>query len=126
MPIERDRYRPDWEDFSHSIKCAADWTCQRCGKQCRQKGESIEAFANRRFPPNAETWKEAMQHPQKFCLTVAHLDQNPTNDEPENVLALCTPCHLEHDRPYLSHNAYAKRERFGQLKLKLEDHLQAS
>ena len=119
MPIEPERYRPDWKDFSHAVKCAADWTCQRCRKQCRQKGESVEALANRLFEPNSEVWLEAMQHPQKFCLTVAHLDQNPSNDAPENVQALCAPCHLNHDRPHLSGNAYAKRERRGQLSLEL-------
>jgi hypothetical protein len=119
MPIEPERYRPDWKDFSHTIKCEAKWTCQRCGKVCRQKGESIEAFANRLFKPQSEAWKDALIHPQKYCLTVAHLDQDPSNDAPENLLALCTKCHLTYDRPHLTANAWAKRGREGQLSLEL-------
>jgi hypothetical protein len=88
MPIERDRYRTDWDDFADKIKSAANWTCQGGGKPCRPCRESIEGFANRVFAPCSATWLDAMRHPQKFCLTVAHLDQNPANDEPENVLSI--------------------------------------
>jgi hypothetical protein len=119
MPIERDRYRLDWEEFAHKVKCEAKWNCQCCGKVCRQQGESIKAFANRAFQPNSQVWKDAITNPQKFCLTVAHLDQNPANDEPDNVQALCTPCHLNHDRPHMDSNIYAKRARQGQLSLAL-------
>jgi hypothetical protein len=115
MPLDPTRYRLDWDDFSHSLKCAADWTFQQCGKACRQKGEAVETFANRLFQPKSATCLEAVQHPQKYCLTVAHLDQNPANDSTDNLLALCTPCHLNYDRPCLVSNAYAKRERGGQL-----------
>jgi hypothetical protein len=114
MPIDRDRYRPDWEEFSHSIKCAAKWTCQQCGKVCRQQGESVEAFANRAFQPESPVWKDAIANPQKFCLTVAHLDQDPSNDSPDNIQALCTKCHLNYDRPHLVSNIYSRRERCGQ------------
>jgi hypothetical protein len=114
MPLDRTRYRRDWDDFAHSLKCAAKWTCQLCGKPCRQKGESVQTFANRIFTPQSAAWLDAMTYPQKFCLTVAHLDQNPRNDAPDNVLALCAPCHLNYDRPHLVSNAYAKLERNGQ------------
>ena len=119
MPIDRTRYRPDWDAFSHSLKCAANWTCQQCGKVCRHKGEAVEAFANRLFQSKSPACLEAIQHPQRYCLTVAHLDQNPGNDAPDNVLALCAPCHLNYDRAHLVSNAYAKRERGGQLNLLL-------
>ena len=121
MPIDRTRYRPDWDDFSHSLKCAANWTCQQCGKACRHKGEAVEAFANRLFQPKSPAWLEAMQHPQKYCLTVAHLDQKTANDSPDNLLVLCAPGHLVYDRPRLVSNAYAKRERGGQLSLWVKD-----
>lgn len=62
---------------------------------------------------------ECLETPQRFTLTVAHLDQNPMNDEPANLKALCAPCHLNHDRDYLNHNKLRKRERNGQLTLDL-------
>jgi hypothetical protein len=117
--FEPDRYREDWEDFSHTLKCAAKWNCQRCGKVCRPKGESVKGFANRAFQPGSEVWRDAITNPQKFCLTVAHLDQNTRNDTDENLMALCTKCHLAHDRPHISSNTYDKRGREGQLILEL-------
>ena len=31
---------------------------------------------------------------------VAHLDQQPENNHPNNLKALCQKCHLKHDAPY--------------------------
>ena len=36
--------------------------------------------------------------PIKVVLTVAHLDQNPLNNDEANLAALCQRCHLNHDR----------------------------
>jgi hypothetical protein len=52
-------------------------------------------------------------------VTVAHLDQDPSNNDPDNLKALCSVCHLEHDRPFRVHNMMRKRERSGQLHLLL-------
>jgi len=34
----------------------------------------------------------------KVVLATAHLDHDPTNNRPKNLLALCQRCHLLHDR----------------------------
>jgi hypothetical protein len=60
---------------------------------------------------------QAPIHHGRFILTVAHMDQNPGNNAPENLAALCAPCHLKHDRPFRQFNRMAKRERRGQLNL---------
>lgn len=121
MPIERDRYPQDWDTRSFQLKADVDWICQRCGKPCRQQGETLETFMERTFTPGSPEWQDAFTYPQRYCLTVAHLDQDPSNNQPENLLALCAPCHLAHDRPFMTHNAYAKRERRGQLPLELRE-----
>ena len=36
----------------------------------------------------------------KVVLTVAHMDQNPANSDPNNLRALCQRCHNAHDAPY--------------------------
>jgi hypothetical protein len=36
----------------------------------------------------------------KIVLTIAHLDQHPENNAPNNLAALCQRCHLNHDRPF--------------------------
>ena len=36
----------------------------------------------------------------KIILTVAHIDQNPTNNSLDNLLALCQRCHFALDKPF--------------------------
>lgn len=77
MPMDKPRYPPDWTSIATAIKDAAGWTCQQCGKQCRIPGEPLDTHRN--------------------TLTVAHLDHTPENCAPENLRALCAPCHLRYD-----------------------------
>ncbi len=44
-------------------------------------------------------------------LTVAHLNQDPTDNRDENLKALCQRCHLAHDREQHTENARATRQR---------------
>jgi len=46
-----------------------------------------------------------------IILTVAHLDQDTTNNDPANLAALCQRCHLNHDR---KDNQRRKREKKNQ------------
>lgn len=55
--------------------------------------------------------------PRRYTLTVAHLDQIPTNNDPSNLMALCSVCHLQHDRPYQRANRLLYQELVGQLNL---------
>lgn len=52
----------------------------------------------------------------KIVLTIAHLDQDITNNQDENLAALCQRCHLIHDARYRKAN---KNKSNGQLKLEL-------
>jgi hypothetical protein len=117
--MERDRYPKNWNALSRALKDQVNWICQRCGKQCRKERELLDTVAQRVATPNSEAWQEVMDYPQRFCLTVAHLDQNPSNNESSNLLPLCAPCHLDYDRRFIPQNAYAKRERRGQIPLEL-------
>jgi len=48
----------------------------------------------------------------KVVLTIAHLDQDITNNEHDNLAALCQRCHLNHDRPFIQERRrQAKREK---------------
>jgi hypothetical protein len=125
--MERDRYPANWCLMALAIKQAAEWNCQQCGRPCRQAGESVAAFEKRLD----ERWQselaelvicagqEAVKRyrVQRFLLTVAHLDQDPGNNTPNNLKALCAPCHLRYDRQFLTHNQMARLEREGQLNL---------
>ncbi len=47
----------------------------------------------------------------KTILTVAHLDQDPTNNDDDNLRALCQRCHLTHDAGQHARNAARTRDR---------------
>jgi len=48
-------------------------------------------------------------HCVRIVLTVAHLDQNPSNNAALNLRALCQRCHLAHDRAQHVASARATR-----------------
>lgn len=118
MPIIRDRYSDDWPQVAHALKVAAGWTCQRCGRPCRWPGESWAELGDRAI---ALGWGLELHKPGRFILTTAHLNQNPGDDDPANLAALCSPCHLRHDTPHRPANRQRKREHFGQLPLLGDD-----
>ncbi|MFQ4139625.1 hypothetical protein PGN35_025275 [Nodosilinea sp. PGN35] len=119
MPIIRDRYSDDWPQRARALKDAAGWQCQQCDRPCRRPGESWSELGDRVF---ALGWGLELHKRGRFTLTVAHLDQLPGNDDPTNLAALCSPCHLRHDTPHRQGNRRRKREYFGQLPLLEDDH----
>lgn len=120
MPMERRRYPPDWDAIARQVKQQANWTCQACDRPCRRPGEDVKEFCDR-VATRDDRWGlkgvDGTYRLGRFVLTVAHLDQTPSNNDPANLKALCPACHLKHDAPYRQANAYAKRERRGQLNL---------
>lgn len=78
MPMKRERYPKDWNEIATTVKEAAGWKCDLCGKQCRRGREgAFEAH--------------------KLTLTVAHVNHVEADCRPENLAALCAPCHLAYD-----------------------------
>ena len=61
-------YPPDWPEIARAVKERAGWRCEHCG-----------------HPHDPATG---------HVLTVHHLDGNPANCAPENLVALCQRCHL--------------------------------
>lgn len=88
MPMERERYPKNWDAIARDVKDRADWKCQRCGKQCRRPGEPFDTH--------------------KRTLTVAHLNHTPEDCRPENLMAMCGPCHCRYDA---KHHAETRRAR---------------
>lgn len=53
-----------------------------------------------------------MAHPEtgsRVVLTIAHMDHDEENADPENLRALCQRCHLAWDRLHHARNARATR-----------------
>lgn len=120
MPMNRSLYPDNWEQIALEIKENAGWTCQECGKPCRVPGTSLKAFIYASFP--ISNWDGVQRSfwgwtlfveeaPQRFTLTVAHLDHNPANCEPDNLRALCSVCHLRYDAEHHAANAAETRRR---------------
>lgn len=99
MPMDKKRYPIHWQVIANGVKNAANWKCQKCGKQCRRPGEPFDTH--------------------KRTLTVAHLNHTPEDVRPENLMAMCAPCHLRYDAKHHAEtrkNKRAKNERFNQPK----------
>lgn len=86
MPIKPENkklYPANWKEIRQEILERAKHSCESCGV------------------PNYE------YNPNRVVLTIAHLDQDPTNNSEGNLAALCQACHLYHDR---EHNIKKARE----------------
>lgn len=77
MPIDYRNYPPDWRAIRARILLRARDACEFC------------LCANHR--PHPLTGSHVV-------LTIAHLDHDRTNNECENLAALCQRCHLALDR----------------------------
>lgn len=130
MPMDRKRYPYHWERFSFGIKALANWQCQHCGRPCKRPDQDWGDFeiqvADTRWVEDLyiylsddEMGEVLAIKNRRFLLTVAHLDQNPRNNHPSNLKALCSVCHLNHDRPFRKANRKRKLERLGQLALRI-------
>ncbi len=80
MPIDRQRYPENWIKIALSVKEAAGWRCQHCGLKCLRPGEKPPSLSR-------SEWTRA-------TLSVHHANFTPENNQPQNLIALCTPCHL--------------------------------
>ncbi|OUC15644.1 MAG: hypothetical protein B0A82_05825 [Alkalinema sp. CACIAM 70d] len=130
MPMDRTLYPRDWDTIARAIKDAANWTCQGCGRPCRRPGESDMELCDRiidHFPQWEDDLAVTIDDPEqgpidvlklgRFTLTVAHLNHIPQDCRPENLKALCAPCHCRMDLKAMATKRRLKAERLGQMKL---------
>lgn len=127
MPMDRSLYPADWEEIAHAIKEAAGWQCQECERPCRRPGESVDDLELRlsdrwRADLYEADWDDelgyvVLRKAQRFCLTVAHLNHIPSDCSPDNLKALCAPCHCRYDLAQMQIKRRLKQERLGQLSL---------
>jgi 5-methylcytosine-specific restriction endonuclease McrA len=78
MPMKREKYPPNWNEIATAVKESAGWKCDLCGKQCR-------------------IGRLGKLETHKLTLTVAHINHVESDCRPENLAALCAPCHLRYD-----------------------------
>ncbi len=65
------RYHPEWNTVSRYVRELFNFYCARCGKECSVKTNP------------------------DMVLQVHHIDENPGNNDLENMIPLCSSCHLK-------------------------------
>ena len=90
MPFDKKQYPIHWSAIAFDVKQRAGWKCQKCGKQCRKPGEKFDTHKN--------------------TLTVAHLNHQPMDIRPDNLMAMCAPCHLRYDAKHHAETRKKKTE----------------
>ena len=109
MPIRpemKDKYPPDWSEISKAARLRASEHCEQCGiANClygwrRKSGEFVPVSEEiRTVKAVAEVLAEFTSKAlTRIVLTVHHLDEDPTNNQHGNLVALCQRCHLSKHR----------------------------
>ncbi len=81
------RYPSNWKELSLSLKNKANWTCQKCGRKCIEPGQKV---------PSDWTVSKRMA----YTLQAHHWDRDPSNSSLDNLICVCTGCHLDLHRGY--------------------------
>lgn len=114
MPVDYDRYPPDWKAISVRIRARDGNVCKFCGVPngatiLRSVEDSsrylvVNDQGEHSYPGGGPL--RLSEIPAEFnvqtkytvvVLTVAHLDHTTTNNADENLASLCNRCHLLHD-----------------------------
>lgn len=131
MPMIRSLYPKNWNAIARAVKEESDWCCEECSKPCRRPGVVWMDFVLELLNSGGcdgwyfQTFDEvyddetgewgAVERPQRFTLTVAHLDHIPSNCDRANLKALCAPCHCRYDLKAMPQKKRLKAERQGQM-----------
>ncbi len=122
MPIRlenKDRYPKDWPAISQQVRERAGQKCEKCGAPngqlirrgkttageavWRMAGDSayMDGFCAETGQLISDTSEDTVSYSNlvKVILTVAHLDHQPENCDPENLRAWCQRCHNAYDAP---------------------------
>ncbi len=122
MPINYADYPDDFKKTSQRIRFErAGGKCERCqaphGQMIARSRDGRYMLAATGETFNAETgaflgYEKGSEFPAKkvlvVVLTVGHLDHDVTNNDENNLKALCQRCHLNHDR-----QDNARRRKYG-------------
>lgn len=80
MPVNPNLYPKNWNSIAFSVKEAANWQCQCCGKKCYCPGERPEELTRSQWTADV--------------LQVHHKNHDPSQNQISNLQAVCAACHL--------------------------------
>jgi len=111
MPIDYRKYPANWKtEIRPAILKRAENRCEFC----QMPNYAIYTRNTRTIWYVGKTYKSALSQYQvgpffkeydAICvLTIAHLDHDINNNDPDNLRALCQKCHNNHDKKYRAEN----------------------
>ena len=118
-PENKGRYPKDWPQISKAIRDRAKQECEKCrapnGEMIRRgktaAGEAVWRMASDSAYQDGVCAETGLLIPDtsedtvaygaavRVVLTVAHLDHQPENCDPDNLRAWCQRCHNAYDAP---------------------------
>ena len=110
MPVKPDNqkhYGKVWEDIAHARKEQAGWRCECLGQCGISHAEGRCELRQGDLP---------LGRKRSVTLTTHHINAQPWDNRPENLMALCEDCHLRLDIPLHQSHAHATRDAKRQLK----------
>lgn len=93
------RYPDNWNEIATKLKEKADWKCSHCQMQC--------------IKPNDDVSSLTISERRRRTLSVHHANYQPEDNRQENLICLCSGCHLA------QHTRRRGNISIGQLSLKL-------
>lgn len=105
MPMNRKLYPVNWKEIADRCKAEAGHKCQECGAEAGT-WVCFHRTDKKRFvgiDEEEELYWNGEEYEDKAVLIqlgVAHLDQDPSNNDPDNLRVLCRGCHLRYDAPF--------------------------
>lgn len=98
----RKEYPENWEDeIRPDILKRDKFRCTVCQVEHRKTYVFQKDGTKFKIPKEEiKEWKEYGDKAYTVYLQIAHLDQNRSNNNYENLRAMCPKCHLNHDRDH--------------------------
>lgn len=111
-------YSKDWNDVIRpEILKRDNYKCQNCGLKHKSVGYYSTDKKFIECDEFMQKWAKANKYKvQTVSLQIAHLDHNPSNNEPDNLKSLCPRCHLINDKAYNRVKRMMYRGKIGVLK----------
>jgi len=98
----KDRYPANWNDTIRPKALEkANYRCSKCNvvhRFCYVFDENGKRYKINKS--EIQEYKEAGLKAYQVFLQVAHLDNDPNNNEEENLRVFCAKCHLANDKEY--------------------------
>ncbi len=134
MPINYSEYHPKWTLISKLIRFRrannrCEWcgvmnhTVKKAGARVNDPGTDLYEFGNY---ASAKEFADILNCQSVGCekdwvvivLTVAHIDHDKTNNNFDNLAALCQKCHLRHDiHEHVRNRKYGRKWKENQLQI---------